>query len=215
MQVFKSGISIVVDPDLPELRDALDAILSVRSLDSLVSSALRQHGFMSEGWSAIYFSDEQDWEVTNEIPDGFMEICCFGCGDEVGILIEVDRYLQLLIEVCKFQKLNKRAELLTKFRDNPGIANDLIEADPLKCKDRWRKFIPFLENNGWCIVGTMIESPHSTIKFHATEYDEDLEVICRDAKLVIKNYPLGIKEVMEDYKSLVKTLEYFFDSELS
>ena len=41
---------------------------------------------------------------------------------------------------------------------------------------RWRKFIPFLENNDWHIVKSMIESPHYTIKFNATEYDEDLRV---------------------------------------
>jgi hypothetical protein len=119
IKIFQSGQDLAVEPDLPEFEAALWAILSCNNLDWVVTMALQQHGYGNDGWSVIYFSDLDDWDKqTISIPDDFIEIRCIGAREFTGPLIEVDRYIQLLIEVCKFQGLTEQIKKLQAFQSD-------------------------------------------------------------------------------------------------
>jgi hypothetical protein len=117
IRVFPKGTDLAVEPELPELQAALWAILSCNNLDWVVAMALQQHGYGNDGWSVNYFSDLDDWDKqTISIPDNFIEIRCVGARESVGELIGVDRYIQLLIEVCKFKGLTEQVNKLEALR---------------------------------------------------------------------------------------------------
>jgi hypothetical protein len=117
IRIFQSDTNLAVEPALPELRAALWAILSCNNLDWVVTMALQQHGYGNDGWSVTYFSDLDDWDKqTISIPDDFIEIRCVGAREYTGELIGVDRYIQLLIEVCKFKDLTEQVNKLEAFQ---------------------------------------------------------------------------------------------------
>jgi hypothetical protein len=202
-----------VKPELPELIDALSAIDSNGNYDKLVTYALRRHGYGNDGWQVTYANDQDDLDREDHIiPEGFIELVCVGCRDESGLLIKETTYIELLAKVCEISGLVDRAELLLTFLKNPNITDDLLEADAKRCNDRWRLFVPFLEKNGWYLAGDYVKFAN-VVSYSIHYTDDDLNVMYRVAKKSLMKYVNARKEWVDYTKSMIKSLEDFFEYE--
>ena len=127
-------------------------------------------------------------------------------------------YLELLARFCLIRGLTQRAKLLQNYIDDPGIAYSLVESDPEKCNLRWLQFVPFLKRAGWTISDGSIGSPIFGIRYNATIFDGDLDVMFRRASIICR---MQIKddnsnrEYVRSYQQLFDTLSEFFEFEQS
>jgi len=214
MQVRKQGNKIEVDPPTPELVEALNAIESMGSPDKLVTYALRRHGYGNDGWCVTYSNDQDELEKDEHcIPEGYVEICCVGCGEETGPIMQESMYLQLLSEVCELYNLEDRSEILKSFLENPEIACVLLEADSKKCNARWKKFVPFLEGNGWKIEEGRMNHDVSNSYYSIDAFTEDLDVLYRETKRKIKAHPDAREEWVDYQKTILTSLEKYLEYE--
>lgn len=214
MQVSKRGNELKVEPATPELQGALQAILSMGGLDELVTYALRQHGYGNDDWCVTYAKDQDEYEKNEDcIPEGYIEICCVGCGDETGPVLPEMTYLQLLAKICAAYGLEERSQTLQDFIENPKRAYNLIETDSKRCNERWKTFVPFLERNGWKNVGGNLEHTLSRSHYSIDAFTGDLGVLYRQTKRNLDPHSDARQEWLEYQQSLLKSLEEYFEYE--
>lgn len=211
MRIILEGNDFRIEPDLPELRDALNAINSMRNPDELVTYALRRHGYVNDGWSVTYPEDQDELEKEeNYIPDGYVEICCIGCGDEKGPQIKEESYVKILLQVCEIHGLTNRAQLLLDFLKTPELTNNLIEASAERCNERWRQFVPFLVKHGWKNNNNKIEFANGEALYNIEFCTSDLNVMYRDAIRSLEKNNNARKEWVDYQTSIKIALEEFF-----
>lgn len=193
---------------LSEQAAAEEVIQNENRIDTLVTYALRQVGYGNDGWVVTYWTDQ---DTDDEIPEGYLVICCIGCGDEDGVKVSEDVYLSELIKACRQHGLSERADLLKKFLKNRGISHDLVEADADRCLERWKQLIPFLIQNNWHIDGEMIVSPSGGRKINTMVYTGDLNVMYRETAqdLALSSHHIW----QEDCHSLLNALNELFLAE--
>lgn len=193
---------------LSEQAAAAEVIQNEKHIDTLVTYALRQVGYGNDGWVVTYWTDQ---DTDDEIPEGYIDICCIGCSDDVGVKVREDVYLTELIKACHQQGLNERADLLNKFLKNRDISHDLVEADAERCLERWKTLIPFLIQNNWHIDGEMIVSPSGGRKINTRFYTDDLNVMYRETA---QDLALNSNQIwQEDCHSLLNALSELFLAE--
>ncbi len=198
-------------------------------LETLVTYALRNHGCGGDGGGVTYPADQDDFDKNQyQIPPGHVEMYIVSPGHHQEFLgheifgtesrlVTEPQYIHWLIEACRLEGLDERANLLERFLDQPEIAHGLVEASGLRCQDMWRKFRPFLEAVGWSVKENGDEfticSPNDDYWFVITADAQDLGVLYR----VTKRQGRGVWKTFRsrpDYqKSLLKALERFFEHE--
>jgi hypothetical protein len=193
---------------LSERAAAAEVIQNEQRIDSLVTYALRQVGYGNDGWVVTYWTGQDD---DDEIPEGYIDICCIGCGDEIGIKVREDIYISELIKACRQQELVKRADLLGEFLQDRDLSRDLVEADAGRCLERWKRLLPFLKKNGWYIEEEMIVSPGGGRKINTTAYIGDLNVMFRE---ISQDLTLNDDNVWQhDCNTLLNALKELFLAE--
>lgn len=193
---------------LSEHEAAAEVIQNEKRIDTLVTYALRQVGYGNDGWAVTYWKNQDEDEG---IPEGYIDICCIGCGDEDGVKVREDIYISELIDACRQQGLMTRANLLSAFLQNRGISHDLIEADADRCLERWKSLIPFLKKNGWYLEEGMIVSPGGGRKINTTAYTGDLNVMFRE---ISQDLTLNDDNVWQhDCNTLLNSLKELFLAE--
>ncbi len=212
MEVIRTNRHLEVYPNISPYSETLEAIQCWRDVDELVTFALRKHGYGNDGYIVSYWSDEDNYN-NPPIPNGYIELCCVGCGDTTGPLIREKEYIQLLSEVCKAEALKERGQLLLKTLKNPSLLEVLVEADPVKCNKRWLMFIPFLEKKGWKRKNEIIRHPSGVEYFHFVERTDDLDVLYRNTKKVLKQHSQAKEEWRVCHQTIVDALDCFFEYE--
>ncbi|MBK5143995.1 hypothetical protein I2494_09740 [Budviciaceae bacterium BWR-B9] len=212
MQIVKHDNYFEVEPNLPEFRDALSAITSRRNVDQLVTYALRRHGYGDDGWVVAYPEDEVEQKENNTF-NNLIEVCCVGCGDEMGSFLTEGDYIKLLSLVCESEGMNARAQLLNAFLENPTIIDNLLEANAVRCNKRWKQFAPFLQKYGWRISDNKVEYLTTKSYFNIDFCTSDLDVLYREARREIEMNQNARKAWIMYQESIVKALEDYFKYE--
>lgn len=200
-------------PNVPGLKEASQAIQRWSSVDDLVTKALRRAGYGGDYYGISYPGDLDYEEAQNSpLADGFIRI--YDLDTEWDI--EEGWYLELLIHACLSKGLNERAKLLERFRNNPQIAEGLVEADAKICNKRWKDCVPFLIQNGWTIEGQMVVAPNKQWSLNSTCFDGDLDVMLRKSQRIVAKAELsgGFDEChINAHRTVIKALNDFFDNE--
>jgi len=172
----------------------IDVIRSMKHVEQLVTFALRKHGFVNGTWSVEYHNDDED------VPKGSIQI--YNIHEANGYLINEQIYLEILAEICEKDGYKERSTLLYKLIKNPNITDDLLEANPNRCNERWKQFAPFLIENGWKMENDCISFSATNEFYNLTYCTDDLDVLYR--KLSKE------KSDSASTKSQLKVLESFF-----
>ena len=203
-----------VQPDDEALKMALVAINCWNSLDDLVTKALRRAGYGGDIFGISYPNDLDEKELVDSgIRDGQVLTFDFDYND---LILEEENYLSMLHQVCLLKGMGERAELLDRFLADPQIAIGLLEADAKACNERWKRFVPFLEKNGWSRNDDMIVAPDYGMSYNAIHFDGDLDVLLRRTEKAIKR--LSKKKQLDPncvraHRLLLNSLQEFFEFE--
>ena len=199
------------------LRAASDAIQRWPNTDDLVTKALRRTGFGGDYFGITYPNDLDELEATNSpLSEGFVRVE----GVDEKWDVEERWYLELLIKACQTKGMDERAELLERFRNDPQIADDLLEADVKRCNERWKSCIPFLVKHGWTIEDDgMVAAPNYGWGLNAEHFCDDLDVLLRSAQRLIKRAEKSdpsnqqYMKYINAQRSMIQALNEFFESE--
>ncbi|MCH1925739.1 hypothetical protein L9G74_18515 [Shewanella sp. C32] len=177
--------SYTIEPALPAYQQALSLFMmqNYAHLERFVTHTLRRQG-CGVDYTGSYYACEvtEDEQDEYDIAAGHVEISCSLDEPPYVQLLEAD-YVEILAQVCDIRDLPERAALLRRFNAEPQLADSLLEASPSRCHQRWRQFIPFMQQYcHWHLKDGRLYSPDEKAFYSVDAFTDDLEVMYRVAQ---------------------------------
>lgn len=208
MRVFKENQRWSVSPFEERIENLLWVMTGAFRPEDLAVFAIRRHGFGSDSGTLSYPEDLDPGEVIP--PMGHIVVSIPPYDDARTFFVSESEYLEVLAAYCEAQGLPEERDLVTEFRRDQSIEDNLPVRNAARCIADFQKLLPLLEARGWTRGPEMIRSKGGLA--FTTHYDRPLKGLLSITRRSLQTHANENPEWVADHHSLLSALEELLES---